>query len=185
MPTAQLVDINPNIASSCNPTGGISYSWLVEAKYISAITIASGILTNFTMTSTGNWKKYTYDRDATANYNQTPNRNGKRRTYTQVAFMKFGVIDSTTTIAANDAILTCDVVAIHVLVSGTRQVQGLEEDAATTGGFQLTKVQQTLLMAGQNTDVSTAEARTEFTLQGEANTLSLTTSLSDTAILAL
>lgn len=182
---AQLVDINPNVGASCNPTGGISYSWLAEAKFITAITIAAGILTNFTMTTTGKWKKYSYDRDATANYNQTPNRTGKRRTYTQVAFMKFGVIDSPITIAANDAILTCDVVAIHVLVSNTRLVQGLEEDAAATGGFILTRVLQTLLMAGQNTDTSANEARTEFTLQGEANTLSLVTTLTDTAILAL
>lgn len=182
---AQLVPINPVTSSTCNPTGGISYSWLCEAKFITAITLATGIITNFTMTTTGKWNKYTYDRDATANYAETPNRTGKRRSYQQVAFMKFGIIDSAITIAANDAILTCDVVAIHVYVSGVRKVQGIEIDSNEVGGFALTKVQQTLLMAGQFSDTSANENRTEFTLQGEANTLSPVTDLTDTEILAL
>lgn len=181
---AELVDINQS-STTCDATGGIVYSWLVESKYVTAITVVADVVTNFTMSTPGKWAKFEYDRDATSNYAQTNNRNGKRRTYQQVAFMKFSALDSAIVIAANNAIKTCDVIAVHVCVSGLRLVQGLEVDAAATGGFVLTKVQQTLLAASQFTDTSNNEARTEFTLQGESNMLSPVTSLSDTAIAAL
>lgn len=181
---AQLVNLNQS-ATTCDSTGGIVYSWLVEAKYVTAITMTSGVLSNFTMSTPAKWVKYSYDRDATANYAQTPQRNGKRRTYQQIAFMKFAALDSAVIIAANDAVLTCDIIAVHVFVSGFRLVQGLEVDASATGGFVLSKIQQTLLMAGVFSDTSGNEARTEFTLQGEANSLSVPTDLTDTEILAL
>lgn len=181
---AQLVDLNQS-AVTCDATGGIVYSWLVEAKFITAITLTGGQISNFTMSTPGKWVRFSYDTDSTANYAQTPNRNGKRRTYQQVAFMKFAAIDAALITAANDAVLTCDIVAIHVLVNGVRMVQGLNIDAAGAGGFNLSKIQQTLLMAGAFTDTSGNESRVEFTLQGEDNTLSPITTLNDAAIAAL
>lgn len=181
---AQLVALNQS-GTTCDATGGIVYSWLVEAKYVTAITVTAGVISNFTMSTPGKWVKYSYDTDSSANYAQTPNRNGKRRTYQQVAFMKFAAIDSALIIAATNAVLTCDIIAIHVLVNGLRMVQGLNIDAAAAGGYSLSKIQQTLLMAGAFTDTSGNESRVEFTLQGEDNTLSPTTTLNDAAIAAL
>lgn len=181
---AQLINLNQS-ATTCDSTGGIAYSWLVETKFITGITVVAGVITNFTMSTPGKWVKYSYDTDGTSNYAQTPQRSGKRRTYQQVSFMKFAAIDSALLIAASDAVLTCDITAIHVSLNGLRQVQGINIDAAASGGFNKSKVQQTLLQVGVFTDTSGNESRVEFTLQGEDNVISPTTSLSDTAILAL
>ncbi len=181
---AQLVALN-QATLSCVVNGGYTHLWIAEKKFISAITSSAGVVTNFTMTTTGKWKKWEPDLDNTANYAQTGNRTGKNRNQAQVGFAKFGGIDPAMVIANQDAVQTCDVVAIYVLPNGTRLVQGLEIDAAATGGFTGSKIEQTLLISSTFTDTAQNENRTEFTIQGIAALPSSTTTLSDTALAAL
>ena len=172
-------------ALSCDANGGYVYVWMVERKYITSITAAAGVITAMVMGTAGKWAKWEPDLDNTANYAQNGNRTGKNRNYTQIGFSKFGGIDATITLNTQNAVQTCDVVAIYVLPNGTRLVQGLEIDAAATGGFTGSKIEQTLLIANVLTDTAQNEARTEFTLQGIAKLPSSTTTLTDAALAAL
>lgn len=182
---AQLVALNQSAgASGCDVNGGIQYSWLVEAKYVSAITQTAGVITGFTMTTPGKWKRWDYDRDNTSKYTETDNGTGKKRSQAQVAFMKFGGIDNAIAVASSDALLTCDIIAVHVLTNGVRLVQGLEISALGAGGFRLT-TENTLLRATRDTDTSAGEARTEFSLTGVSAYLSPPTTITDAAIAAL
>lgn len=182
----ELVELSQQATGGgCATTGGLQYSYLVEAKYISAITVTSDNIDTFTMTDIGKWVKWTPDKDATANYLESPNRNNNRRSYAQTAFYKFAGVNSAFKIAVNNAVQTCDVVGVHVYTNGTRVVQGLEIDAAETGGFALTKIQQTLLQTMQTSGTTNEDSRHEISLVGEANNPSPPTDITNTAIEAL
>ena len=137
------------------------------------------------MTDVGKWARYDPDKDNTANYTETANRSGGKRTVQQSAFWKFGGVSSGNIIAINNAVKTCDVIAIHIYVNTRRMVQGLEIDPAETGGFALTKVQQTLLQANEQSATTDNEARHEISLVGESTELSWETTLTNSAIEAL
>jgi hypothetical protein len=186
MPTGQVVNMN-TLTAACVNAGGINYLWVVEAKYISAIAVTADVITGFTMTETGKWKRWNFSLDNTANYNQVANRNGNRRTETQTGFVRWTGIDATLNKAAADAMLTCEVVVIYVTPNGQpRLVQGLEIDASAVGGFVLSAGgERTLLLPSVNTDVSQGESRIEMTIQGVANNLSPSTTLTDSALAAL
>lgn len=178
-----LVGINS--VTDCVPNfGGIVKSFAAKLADITGVTITSGVISNFTMASTGLWEEYVYDADGTANYNQTGALNNNRFQNEQVAFMKFKGINAAYVDAANKAKDCCDVVFIHVLANGTRLVQGIEALAAT-GAPDRTFNRSTRIIPNINTDTTQNEARMEFTVSGNANSFSLTTSLTDSAINAL
>ncbi len=178
-----LVGINS--VADCLPNfGGIVKSFGVKLSDITGVTITSGVISNFTMASTGLWEEYIYDADGTANYNQTGAINNNRFSNEQVAFLKFKGINAAYVAAANNAKDCCDVVFVHVLANGTRLVQGIEALAAT-GAPDRTFNRSTRIIPNINTDTTQNEARMEFTISGNSNSFSLTTSLTDSAILAL
>jgi hypothetical protein len=178
-----LVGINS--VTDCTPNqGGIVKSFGCKLADISSATITSGVITNFTMASTGLWKEYVYDGDGTANFNQTGAVNNNRFSNEQAAFLKFKGITSAYITAANNAKDCCDVVFIHVLANGTRLVQGIESQAAT-GAPSRTQNRNTRIIPNVNTDTTQNEARMEFNVTGNANSFTLTTDLDDVDILAL
>lgn len=178
-----LVGINS--VTDCLPNyGGIVKSFGVKLSDITSVTIASGVISNFTMASSGLWEEYVYDGDGTANFNQTGGINNNRFSVEQAAFMKFKGINAAYITAANNAKDCCDVVFIHVLANGTRLVQGIEALAAT-GAPDRTFNRSTRIIPNVNTDTTQNEARLEFNVTGNANSFTLTTSLTDSAILAL
>ena len=180
-----LADLNSS-AAGCGVVGGIAYSWAAELKYISAVTTnANGSITNFTMTTTGQWFKLEYDIDGTSNYAWTGNRSGRRRSYTQRSFMKFGGITESYLKHATDANGTCDIVLVHVMSDGTRITQGIEIDASATGGFTRLKIQQCLFLPSGNTDTAQAESRMEYIFEGESATPPQMCTLTDSALAAL
>ncbi len=169
----------------CTPNeGGIVKSFGTKFSNITGVTLTSGVISNFTMSSTGLWEEFLYDLNATANFNQVNTLNGDRSTIEQTAFMSFKGISEAGIAAANSAKDCCDLVFVHVLANGARLVQGIERQAAT-GAPSRTANRSTRLVANVNTDISTNSARIEYTLAGNANTFTHTTSLSDSAILAL
>lgn len=169
----------------CVPNeGGIKKSFATKLSNITNVTLTSGVISNFTMSSTGLWEEYIYDLDATANFNQVGALNGNRFSVEQTAFMKFKGISQAYIAAANSAKDCCDTVWVHVLTNGTRVVQGFEYLTAT-GAPERTANRQTRIVPTINTDTSANEARMEYTVAGNANTFTNTTTLSDAAILAL
>lgn len=177
VPLSSVQDCTPN-------EGGIIRSYVCNLTDITGVTVALGVITNFTMASAGLWKKYEYDRDATANFNQVGSLNGNRFTIEQTAFVKFKGINAAYVKAANDAKDCCDIVVIHVLANGTRLVQGIEYQE-TTGAPIGSKNRSTRITPTINTDVSSNEARMELSIAGNSNTFAQTTSLTDAAIEAL
>lgn len=177
--------VGVNSVTDCTPNqGGIVKSFGCKLSDITNVTVTSGVISNFTMDSTGLWKEYLYDADGTANYNQPGALNGNRFSVEQTAFLKFKGISAAYVDAANNAAACCDVVFIHVLANGTRLVQGLEFMAAT-GAPVRTANRSTRIVPTLNTDTTPNEARMEFSIAGNSNTFSQTTSLTDAAILAL
>lgn len=179
-----LTSLNSTGTDCSAAEGGIIRSYGCKLADISSVTVTSNVISNFTMASTGLWKEYKYDRDATANFNQAGALNGNKFSVEQTAFMKFKGITSAYILAANTAKDCCDVVFIHVLASGTKVVQGLEFLAAT-GSPEPSINRSTRIVPTINSDTSANEARMEFSIAGSTNTFSQTTSLTDAAILAL
>ena len=177
--------VNISAQTDCNANqGGIVKSFITSFENITSVTITSGVISNFTMASTGLWVEYDYTKDASANFAQVGTLNGNRSTVEQTAFMKFGGLSAAYVAAANNAKDCCQLVAVHVLANGVRLVQGIESQSAT-GAPASSANRNTRIAVSMLTDTSQNEARMEFTMAGNQNTFALTTSLSDSAILAL
>lgn len=175
-----------NSAGGCDfIEGGILYSYAVDLAKVSAITLTSGVISNLTMTTPGQFVRWDYDDDATANFAQPGTRNANQITIEQAAFMKFKGFTAAYVDAANKAIQCCNVLVIHVLSNGTRVVQGLEQSSGAAGGFVKTKVLGTRVVPNMQTGTTSEESRLEFNVTGTARTFTLTTSLNDAAIEAL
>jgi hypothetical protein len=172
-------------ATDCVPNeGGIFESYATNLSSITSATITANVISNFTMSATGLWKKFTYDKDNTANYNQVGSLNGNRFSVEQTAFMKFRGISQAYIAASNTASECCNTVWVHFLSNGVAVVQGFEYLSAT-GTPIGTKNRDTRIVPSMNTDTSQNEARTEWTVSGNSNTFGNTTSLTGAALLAL
>lgn len=98
--------------------------------------------------------------------------------------MKFKGISQAYIDAANKAKDCCNTVWIHVLSNGTRLIQGLEYMTAT-GAPEASQNRETRIVPSVLTDTSANEARVEYVVAGSANSFGNTTTLTDSAILAL
>lgn len=177
--------VGVNSVLDCSPNyGGIVKSFGCKLSDITSVTIASGVITGFTMSTTGLWKEYLYDADGTAKFDQDGTVNNNRFSCEQSAFMKFKGITAAYVAAANNAKDCCDVVFIHVLANGTRVVQGIEALAAS-GAPDRTFNRSTRIKPSLKSDTTQNESRMEFVVDGNSNSFTLTTSLTDSAILAL
>lgn len=175
-----------NSAAACDfIEGGILYSYAVDLSKVTAITLTSGVISNLTMSTPGQFVRWDYDQDATANFGQTGARNANQITIEQAAFLKFKGYTAAYVDAANKAIQCCNVLVIHVLSNGTRVVQGLEQSSGASGGFVKTKVLETRVVPNLMTGTTQEEARLEFNVSGTSRSFTLTTSLTDAAIEAL
>lgn len=174
-----------NAVSGCtDDAGGIVRSWYCLLTDITAVTLTTGVISNITMASTGLWKALVYDKDDTAYYNEVGGRNNGRFSNTQTAFLKFKGMSQAYVTAANASKDCCNVVLIHVYANGTRHVQGIELDSTASGGFVGSRL-DTRITPSKYSDTGANQARLEYLIEGQANTLSPTTSLTDTAIAAL
>ena len=69
--------------------------------------------------------------------------------------------------------------------NGQIAVQGLEVDAAATGGFTGTKIRDTKVTPTQSSNTSAEEAFLQYLVRGSAKKLAPFTTLTDSAIEAL
>lgn len=180
-----LVALN-SVATCVNDGGGIARSFICNLADITAVTLTSGVISGFTMASTGLWKKLDYDKDDTAYFNQVGARANAGAPYiaTQTAFLKFKGLSSAYTIAANNMKDCCNIVVIHVLSNGTRFVQGIEIDSTAVGGFVGSKT-DTRIIPSAMSDTGANQARLEMLIEGNTFSLAPSTSLTDAAINAL
>lgn len=175
-----------NSGGSCiDAEGGITHSYVVSLEYITAVTATGNVISAITMGTPNKWMRLDYDKDGTAFFNQTGQRNGRRLSYLQQAFLKFAGYDETYGVAANTFGKCCQLVFIHVLTNGKRVVQGIELDTTATGNFTATKIADTKATPNLMTDTSENEARLEFNIEGTAKSTSPFTTLTDAAIEAL
>lgn len=175
-----------NSGGSCiDAEGGITHSYCVSLEYITSVTATGNVISAITMGTPNKWVRLDYDKDGTAFYNQTGQRNGRRLTYLQQAFLKFAGLDETYAAAAEIFGKCCQLVFVHVLTNGKRVVQGIELDSTATGGFVSTKIADTKATPNLLTDTSENEARMEFNIEGTAKIPSPFTTLTDSAIEAL
>lgn len=173
-----------SIAGCAGDEGGIERSFMCNLTDIASVTLTSGVISNFTMTSTSQWKQLTYDQDDTAYFNQTGARTNGRFSATQAAFLKFKGLSAAYTTAANAVKDCCAVVVIHVLSNGTRLVQGIELDSSAVGLFKVSRV-ETRVTPSLQSDTGANQSRMEFLIEGTTNDFAPTTDLTDTEILAL
>lgn len=164
--------------------GGIIYSFACKFSDITSVTVTSNVISGLTMASTGLWKRFDYDLNNTANFNQVGALNGNRFTIEQTSFMSFRGITAAYILAANTASECCDTVWIHFLANGLAIVQGIEFLAAS-GAPDKSANRSTRIVPTVNTDVALNEARVEYTVAGSSNTFGQTTSLNAAAIAAL
>ena len=163
--------------------GGIIYSFACKFADITSVTITSGVISNLTMSTTGLLKRFDYDLNNTANYNQVGALNGNRFTIEQTSFMTFRGITAAYIAAANTASECCDTVWFHFLANGLCVVQGIEFLAAT-GAPNRSLNRSTRIVPTINTDVALNEARVEYSVAGSSNTFSQTSSLTAAALAA-
>lgn len=167
--------------------GGVQHAWIAKLEDITAITVASEQISGFTMASTGLWKKLEFDKDGTAYFNQPGERlndTGPLR-YNAEGFIKFGGLVQAYKSWADNAGDCCKVVIIWVLTNDKRVVQGIEIDAAATGGFTGSKSRDTKITPSGMSGTSEEEARMEILVRGRTKKLAPFTTLTDTAIAAL
>lgn len=168
-----------------NSKGGVKHSYACKLSDISSVTVTSGVISGFTMASTGLWKKLIPVKDNTAVYAQTSSRGGTNRApVEQSAFLKFYGTAALDAAAANRVLECCDVVVIHVFNNGERYVQGIEE-ILSTGTPDGTNIQGTRIFPLITSGTTAEDARIEYTIQGQAYSFSSPTSLTDSAIEAL
>ena len=123
-----------NSVTDCpSADGGIEYSWYVSSEYVTAITVSSAKISNFTMSTSGKWKRLDYDKDGTSFFNETGNRTNRRLVYQQAALLKFAGKNAAAKAVTDIADSCCALIFIHILTAGERVVQGIEIDAAATG----------------------------------------------------
>lgn len=182
MPCA-LVGINSVV--DCSPNyGGIVKSFGCKLADITSVTLTAGVATSFTMASVGLWKTYIYDADGTARFDQEGTITNNRFNCEQTAFMKFKGITAAYISAANNAKDCCDVVFVHVLANGTRVIQGIES-LTVTGPPDRTFNRSTRIKPSLRSDTTQNESRMEFVVDGNSNSFSLPTTITDAAIAAL
>ena len=181
-----LTDLDSTTGCDQNE-GGLTHSYVCKKSDISAITLTSGIISNFTMSSTGLWKKLQYDLDESSYFNETGARNNDTGPVrlTQESFLKFGGLVNDYKEFSDDATECCNLVFIHVHVNGARRVQGIEIDTAATGNFTGTKIRDTKITPNHMSGTGAEESRFEVFARGISRKAAPYTDLNDTEIEAL
>lgn len=177
-----------NTGTCTNANGGALYAYAASAEYITAITVTSGQISNFTMASTGKWLKLVPNKNQTARYDQTgerPNEFSTKLSYACEGFAYFSGNSNAAKLVADAYGACCQLVVIWVLGNGSRVVQGLEIDASATGGFTTSKEADCRCTPSMLSDTAANEARLELLFVSKNAQTSPYTTLTDTAIEAL
>lgn len=177
--------INLTTVGECRDDDGGVYVVLLNsfenvASFVFSPT--TGNITNIVMVTTGTWKKYEFDTDDdTAYYNQSQIENSKQ--VSQEGFMKFGGLTGTMVEFADGIKACCRLIGVWFYNSGITVVQGVDVDIARNEArksFKPLKARVNVLSG-----TSAEQSRVEVFLNSTGKFFSKTTTLSQSAILAL
>lgn len=177
-----------NSTTGCpDNTGGVQYSYYTLLANIATVTVTGNVITAMTMAGATDWEKLEYDKNDTSYFNEVGARlnDTGALSYAQEALLQFGGFNNSFGAAADNTGDCCQLVFIHVLVNGSRVLQGLELDSTATGGFTGTKLRDTKVTPTFNTNTSAEEAFLQYLVRGTAKKLAPFTTLTDAAIEAL
>ena len=177
-----------NSTTGCpDNTGGLQYSYYTLLANIATVTVTGNVITAMTMNGAVDWEKLSYDKNDTSYFNQVGARFNDigAVSYPQEALLQFGGISNTFGVAADNTGDCCQLVFIHILTNGQFIVQGLEIDAAATGGFTGTKLRDTKVTLTQNSNTAAEEAYLQYLIRGTSKHLAPFTDLTDAEIVAL
>lgn len=177
-----------NSTTGCpDNTGGLQYSYYTLLENIASVTATGNLITAITMSGATDWEKLEYDKNDTSYFNQPGARLNDigALTYPQEALLQFGGFTAAYGLAADATGDCCRLVFIHVLTNGQRVVQGIELDAAATGGFTGSKIRDTKVTPTQNSNTAAEEAFLQYLVRGTTKHLAPFTDLTDAEIEAL
>lgn len=180
---SEIVAIAAN-ASSCENNGGVSHAYAINADKISAVTVASGVITGFTIDGVGEtFERLSFDdQDNVAFFNEEPNQVGGTIEMNGTSLMQFNGISQAKITAANKAKACCGVVVIWVQYDGTRRVQGIDVDTSDNWEFSKTKARiSPTLNSGTGAETSVMQ----YAVAHVGRFASATTDLDDAAIEAI
>lgn len=183
----------PILTDACAPArGGVSHFFVTSYNSITGITLGTGptagVITNFTMSQTGLWKKFVPTKNQTAFFNQTgerPNEFSNTHRFVQELFAQFSGIDKGRLDAIDALKDCCQLVVIVVLANGTRLVFGLEVDTTATGNRVPSVEGDCRATVSALSDTAANEARVEVRITARSSNASPTTNMTDAAIEAL
>lgn len=170
---AQLTGVDQDLLQCDNIDGGLVVSYAIDFSDIETVTFgANDEITALTIDAAINFAKFTYDDDDTAFYNQTGERDGKKHSLTQQAFLKFTApFEAAKTKALNDLKNVCNLVWIHYLTTGDAWVQGLEKFGSTFRKSKTSAKATVSHLSGTGEETS----RTELSIDSVARETHLTT----------
>lgn len=173
-------------STSCDNFGGCTHAYATDYANVSGVsTNASGVITAFGMTGSGQWAKLEFDdNDNVAFFNEEGELvNNTRVQYNGTGLMKFDNNSAAKSLAAEKAAACCGVVIIWVQRDGTRRVQGV--DVHPTTFAKTDPILKARIVPNNLSDTGENANRIEYNVQHTGKYLSKTTTLDDAAIEAL
>jgi hypothetical protein len=170
---AQIIGVDQDLLQCSNIDGGIVVSYALD--FVDLLTVTFGAndeVTAITIDPAVNFAKFTYDDDDSAFYNQTGEREGKKHTFTQEAFLKFTApFEAVKTKSLNDLKDICNLVWVHYLTTGDAWFQGFEKFGST---FRKSK-QSAKATVSHISGTGAETSRTEVSINSVARETHLTT----------
>jgi len=171
MSVSGLQSVVQNTDTFSNVDGGIYQSYICNLDDVTDITFTSGVLTGITVGTVGSFKKFVFDDDNSAFYNQEGSFSGTRFTNAQSAFMKFSGLSAARATAADCARQAYRVIAFHFLNDCSVMVQGVEEGAGCdSANFKHSRVPARIAPSVKS-NTSDTESALEFSITSEARSI--------------
>lgn len=178
MPEVTAIAQNLN----CDIPGGIEKAYATDKANITAVTVASGVVTAVTMSGSGQWGLlYADDQDEVAFMNETGQEQNNRVRVETSGLLQFNGITQSKITAANNAKACCGVVVVAIYKDGTRRVHGLDVDTSDNWTFS----QKFRIVPNINSGTGAESTVVQYNFVGIGDYHAPTTTLTDTAIEAL
>lgn len=124
-------------ADCIKKTGGIRLSLGIDWENVGEVTVTSGKISAITLSGAGNkFAVVKYEKNNTASYAQTGQKNGTNVVFQEVAVMNFDGPSDDQIVIANKAKGVSSTLWIHFLNNGLVEAQGVELNSDGTKGIE-------------------------------------------------
>jgi len=169
-------------ATDCDIPGGILKAYATDKANVTGVTVASGVVTGFTMSGLGLWSLlYADDQDEVAFLNETGQEQNNRVRVEASGLLQFDGLSQTKITAANQAKACCGVVAVVFYRDGTTRVHGIDVDLSDGWKF----AQKFRIVPNVNSGTGAEKTVLQYNFVGMYDYHAPTTSLDEAAIEAL